>query len=296
MNFLAQIARCNQFSPETALPFFVENQQIGWVKHRHATILHSFSHDFIFPEDKVQFHPRFATYEERTMALRQIVSALKKQGCLLNEAEEIFDIAPAYGEKPLFALARDATAFFGVPGCGTHVNGFTYHDEQLFIWVARRSTRCVVAPGRLDNLSAGGLPKGTTPLQNVIKESWEEARLPAPLSKKAVPCGQISYLMDTPRGVRPDTILIFDLELAPTVIPMADGIEVDSFACLPATQVYDLIKNTQEFKHNSALVMIDFLMRKNIITAREPDYAELKTHLQRSFLFQKSVVSPDISV
>jgi 8-oxo-dGTP pyrophosphatase MutT (NUDIX family) len=285
MNFLAQIARCNQFSPTHAHPFFVEHQQIGWIKNAHATALHDYSDIFVFSNQRIQLHPQLSTYDQRTAALATVVSTLKKQGRLSNWRGELYDIAPSYGEKPLFALERGATAFFGVPACGTHLNGFTYKNKELYIWVARRSAHCLVAPGRLDNLSAGGLPKDTTPLQNVIKEAWEEAKLPTALSKKAAPRGWISYLMDTPEGIIPGTMFVFDLELFPTIIPLADGEEIESFFCLPAAEVYRLIKNTQVFKYNSALVMIDFLIRKNIITPTESDYSELKTHLQQPFLF-----------
>lgn len=235
----------------------MDHQQIGWIKRRHALVLQTFPDYFLISNQEITLHPHFSTYDQRTTALSQVVASLKKQNHLSNWQGEIYDISPAYGEKPLFALERGATAFFGVPACGTHLNGFTYRNKQLYIWIARRSTQCLIAPGRLDNLAAGGLPKGITPLQNMVKESWEETKLPAALCKKMIPCGRITYLMETPRGIMPDTLLIFDLELPPTVIPQADGQETDSFACLPATEVYNLIKNTQKFKNNSALVVIE---------------------------------------
>ena len=62
--------------------------------------------------------------------------------------------------------------------------------------------------------------------------------------------------------------------------------EVESFTCMPASEVYELVKNTRHFKANSALIMIDFLIRKNIITPSEPDYQQLKTYLKCPFNFQ----------
>ena len=286
MTFLTQIGRCNQFFPNQAYPFFIGHRQIGWTKRDHTSALKAFPDCFIISQQEIQLHPQLATYDQRTAALAKVVTILKEQNQLSNWRGEIYDIAPTYGEEPLFALERGAAAFFGVPACGTHLNGFTYRNKQLHIWIARRSNQCMTAPGQLDNLAAGGLPKGMTPLQNMIKESWEEAKLPTALSKKMISCSWISYLMDTPRGITPDTMFTFDLELPPTVIPKPDGQEVDSFVCLPASEVYDLVKNTQEFKYNSALVIIDFLIRKNIITAAELDYPELKINLQRPFLFQ----------
>ena len=282
MNFLDHIKRCNQFNPQDALPFWVKHRPIGWIKPTHVAALYPFSDYFLFSDSHVELQPLLSTYDQRTTAMATVVAHLREQGRLSSWRGELYDIAPAYGETPLFALERGATAFFGIPSYGTHLNGFTYRNGQLFIWVARRSSKLVVAPGQLDNIAAGGLPKGMTPLQNIIKESEEEAKLPRELVKKAIPSGQVSYLMTTPQGITPDSMFIFDLELPPAVIPQADSQEVDHFSCLPADEVYNLVKNTQDFKFNSALVMIDFLIRRQVITPAEPDYLELKAQLRRS--------------
>lgn len=283
MSFLDHITRCNQFNPQDAVLFWVGRQPIGWIQRTHIAVLQSFPDYFQVSEDRVELHPSLTTYDQRTAAMATVVAYLKAQGRLSQWRGELYDIAPAYRETPLFALERGATAFFGVPSYGTHLNGFTYRHGQLYIWIARRSEKLVVAPGLLDNVAAGGLPKGITPLQNIIKESWEEARLPKSLVQNAIPHGQISYLMATAQGVTPDCMFTFDLELPPTIVPQADGQEVDQFSCLPADEVYHLVKNTQTFKYNSALVVIAFLIRHQIITPAEPDYQALKTQLQCSF-------------
>lgn len=158
--------------------------------------------------------------------------------------------------------------------------------ENYIIWIAKRSKNLVVAPGLLDNIIAGDLPKGISPKENMIKEAWKEARLPEALTKKARAKEFISYVSTSPRGITPELIFIYDLELSPTVIPIANEDEVESFSCMPASEVYELVKNTGHFKANSALIMIDFLIRKNIITPSEPDYQQLKTYLKCPFHFQ----------
>lgn len=282
MSFLDKIARCNQFNPLDAYPFFVEHQQIGWIKREHEPALREFSNYFNFSNEEIHLHAQLSTYEARTAALASVVEKLKQRGLLSNWRGEIYEIARSRESPPVFALERGATAFFGVPAYGTHLNGFTYYSGELYIWIAQRSKHLIVAPGQLDNISAGGLPKGLTPLQNVIKEAWEEAQLPPSLTKNAIACGEVSYLLNTPKGILVDTMFCYDLELSPDIVPKTDGAEVESFSCLPARSVYDLVKNTDKFKYNSALVMIDFLIRKNMVMPNEPDYPKLKESLYHS--------------
>lgn len=291
MSFLAKIACCNQFNPQDAYPFFVGDQQIGWIKRGHETALREFSNYFTFPKECIRLHSQLSTYEAKTDALAEVVGVLKQRGMLSNWRGEIYEIAQSREAPPLFALERGATAFFGVPAYGTHLNGFTYYSGELYIWIAQRSKHLKVAPGQLDNISAGGLPKGLTPLKNIIKEGWEEAQLPTSLTRDAIPCGEISYLLNTSNGIVLDTMICYDLELHPDIIPKTDGAEVESFSCLPAKSVYDLIKNTDKFKYNSALVIIDFLIRKNIIMPNEPDYSKLKEFLCHPF-FQERYLPP----
>lgn len=281
-----QIALCNQFSDQAAYPFFVGRQQVGWTLRSHRPILQHFPDFFLLTDDRIILHPNLSNYELRSQALATVVSYLKQHGHLSQWRGELYDITFEYGRPALFALERGAVVFFGFAAFGTHLNGYTYHHEKLYIWIAKRSKNLVVAPGLLDNITAGGLPKGITPKENIIKEAWEEARLPEALTKKARAKGFISYVSTSPHGIAPEFIFIYDLELSPTVIPIINDGEVESFSCMPASEVYELVKNTRHFKANSALIMIDFLIRKNIITPSEPDYQQLKTYLKCPFNFQ----------
>ena len=169
---------------------------------------------------------------------------------------------------------------------GTHLNGYLYRNGKLHIWIAKRASHLVFAPGKLDNLTAGGLPCGHTAQSNIAKEAWEEAKIPSPIVQSAAPQHFVSYRMEVEQGIALDTMFIFDLELPEDFEPKTDGEEIESFSCLPAEEVYHLVKNTDEFKYNSALVIIDFLIRKKVITSNEPEYRLIIDGLYRKVEFR----------
>jgi hypothetical protein len=55
---------------------------------------------------------------------------------------------------------------------------------------------------------------------------------------------------------------------------LQDG-EVESFMRLPIAEVADLVANTDEFKDNCNLVIIDFLIRHGHIVPEQPGYLAL---------------------
>ncbi|HYN77840.1 MAG TPA: DUF4743 domain-containing protein, partial [Lamprocystis sp. (in: g-proteobacteria)] len=64
----------------------------------------------------------------------------------------------------------------------------------------------------------------------------------------------------------------YDLELPATFVPRCTDGEVESFSLLPAAEVARLVQDTDEFKLNCNLVVIDFLVRHGLIAPDHPDY------------------------
>ncbi len=58
-------------------------------------------------------------------------------------------------------------------------------------------------------MAAGGLSLGLSPQENMYKEAIEEAQIPIQLLSNMRSAGVASYLMETPRGITPDTMFIF---------------------------------------------------------------------------------------
>jgi thiamine pyrophosphokinase len=127
--------------------------------------------------------------------------------------------------------------------------------------VAKRAADKKLDPGKLDNLVAGGVPAGLSPFQTLLKEAAEEAALPADLARQAVPVGRFAYNMERPEGLRRDVIFAYDLELPENFVPVPTDGEVEEFSLWSLPRVLEAVRDTEAFKFNVNLVLIDFLLR-----------------------------------
>ena len=108
-----------------------------------------------------------------------------------------------------------------------------------------------------------------------MKECEEEAAIPTDIARRARAVGAISYALETDVGFRPDLIFNFDLELPETFSPVNTDGEVEEFYLWSIEQVMETVRDTDAFKFNCALVVIDFLVRHGYIAADDPDYSDI---------------------
>jgi 8-oxo-dGTP pyrophosphatase MutT (NUDIX family) len=134
----------------------------------------------------------------------------------------------------------------------------------------------------LDNMVAGGLPIGLSPLENVIKECGEEAGIPEDLAKAARAVSEISYVMETGGTLRQDRMFCFDLQLPTDFTPVNQDGEVAEFYLWPIETVAEIVRDTLEFKFNCPLAIIDFLIRHGYIQPGDPDHGALVKGLRQS--------------
>jgi hypothetical protein len=196
-------------------------------------------------------------------------------------------------------VERAAYPWFGTKGYGVHVNGFVttaskvspdnnnVHDVFPSLWVARRSLTKQTWPGMLDCLAAGAQPQGLTPIANVLKECGEEASIPEVLAAQAAPSGAVSYTsLDEQGNLKRDVLFCFDLRLPHDFEPKPRDGEVDSFQLHDVDWCLDrIIKGAASgdaFKPNVNLVILDFLVRRGVISSDSPRYLELIGKLRRS--------------
>ncbi len=288
MSFLERLNVCNHFDRQSVLPFMIGQQQVGWIKKNHCPFLKNKTKFFQLDTDQVCLIDRFDNYDQRTQAIAKVVFALRKEGIVSDWRSELYPVSPAYGQKPLLALERSIAPFFGIKTYGTHLNGYYEKDHQIWVWISRRASHLKFAPDKLDNLAAGGLTLGLSPQENMLKEAVEEAQIPRELLAHMRGTGAVCYLMDTPRGITPDTMFVYDLKLPADFNPTTDGTEVSHFMIYSLTELAALVYDTDYFKYNSALVIIDFLIRHGGISADHPEYLETITALRRP-LFAEDV-------
>ena len=126
---------------------------------------------------------------------------------------------------------------------------------------------------------AGGQPHGLSLEANLIKEAWEEASLEASLAAKARPVGQIAYRCLLNDHVRDDVLFCYDLELPEEVTPRPQDDEVESFELWPLAEVLAQVRDSDDFKFNVNLVLMDFFLRHGALDKSDPEVAALAERL-----------------
>nr|XP_006625431.2 PREDICTED: uncharacterized protein YJR142W-like [Lepisosteus oculatus] len=266
-------------------PFVVSGQQVGWVPPVVVQELARFSEVFQTQGGSVELSPSLGSYAERSAAVDTVLRCLREENrfrCLRGWREEKYEVMARCCDQPLLAMERSATSLFGVKRYGVHVNGFTRQaDGQLTMWVARRSLSKPTYPGLLDNMVAGGVACRTTIAETLVKECMEEACIPECIAKLARPVSTVSYTYEDDEGVFPESQFVFDLEVPHDFAPEIGDGEVQAFYLWPMDKVKEVLVSA-EFKPNSAMVVLDFLLRHSYLHPdTEPYYQELVVGLHR---------------
>jgi isopentenyldiphosphate isomerase len=281
MSYLDRIRAVNNHDPGHFRAFRIGSGTVGWFRHDFAERLRDWPAIFAVEQAAVDLSPDLQDFDRRTQALDSVIGELVGAGVIDHRHGEQYPVSAGDREQALCVIDRAAAPYFGIRAFGQHINGFVREGDELRMWIARRSPHKRTFPGRLDNMVAGGLPWAMTLEDNLIKECDEEASIPAELARRARPVSEISYRAETRRGFKPDTMYCYDLELPPDVPPRCNDDEVESFQLLPLPEVMAIVRDTEEMKPNSAVTVIDFLVRHGRISASDPDYAELVDGLRR---------------
>jgi 8-oxo-dGTP pyrophosphatase MutT (NUDIX family) len=254
--YLRHVRACNNsVLPGERLPFRIGAAQVGWVKPEFAARLAAFPEITVSAGDVVLAD---------AAALPAIARRLSDAGCY-RWRREAFDIRAEPDGPVLALLDRGALPSFGVMAVGVHLNGLVRRSDGLHVWVARRAANKLLDPSKLDHIVAGGVPAGLTPAETLVKEAAEEAAIPASLAGRAVPVATITYAMERPEGLRRDLLHCYDLELPEHFSPRAADGEVEAFELWPIARVSRTVRDTDEFKFNVNLVLIDLFQRHGLV-------------------------------
>ncbi len=278
MSFVDHVRACNRHDPSFFRPFRIGGATVGWTRHDVAAHLGALR-EFAVTEQGVVLRPQDRA--GRDAALDAAARHLVGVGHVPRLRGELFPVVERWGHAPLAVVDRGAVAALGIRAFGVHVNGFCGSGDALSVWVGRRALDKPVAPGKLDNLVAGGQPVGITLRENVEKEAAEEAGLPVALARQAIPVGAISYRMAVEEGLRVDTLFAFDLHLPEAFVPRNTDGEIVAFERWPVDRVMAVVDGTDDFKFNVNLVMIDFLVRHGFLGPEHPDYLEIIAGMHR---------------
>jgi 8-oxo-dGTP pyrophosphatase MutT (NUDIX family) len=271
MTLLRHVEACNFFDARDYKRFAISGHSVGWIGHENAAFL--VARGLASATDS-GIGIAGGGFLAVSTHLARIVAAMTEAKLMAPPRGEMTPVLRKWGLGPCAEIDRAGLPALGLPAFGVHVNGLVRTDAGLHLWIGHRARDRQVAPGKLDHLVAGGITMGFTAGETVVKEAEEEAGLSADIARLARPVSQVTYRLSLPEGLRNDTLFIYDLELRPGVVPVGNDGEVERFELMPIAQVIEILRETDAFKFNVNLVLIDFLARHGLIDPDgEPDYA-----------------------
>ena len=275
MSFLDHIAYCNACDLANFVPFRVEGRHLGWVHRELLAALAEFPDTLVVGDDGVTLASDLVTPAARSRVMETVARALTD-----DWRDEPYAVGARFGET-VFEIDRSCVHLFGFRAHGVHLNGFIRENDELSLWVPRRAADRGSYPGQLDNTVAGGQPANLGLRANLIKECQEEAGIPSAQAARATLVGRLGYRMAVAGGMKRDVIFAYEQELPRDFTPRNRDGEVADFRLLPAADVRDIVENTDDFKFNCNLVLIDFFIRHGLLTPDHPDFAAIRERLGR---------------
>lgn len=279
MSYLEKIARCNRANLQRYLPLSLDGYAVGWVRREHVPVLTSWLQGDSEQLMRLELNSEQGNVSSRNGLLADVVSRIHEEGIIRSPLGEMYPVCIPGRDEVIAVVDRTAASFFGIRCYGQHINGYVRKGGQLSMWLGRRAADRYIEAGKLDQIVAGGFPHGISLQENLIKECYEEAGIGLTLAGNARAVGTVSYFAESGIGLKPDTLFVYDLELPPDFQPVCTDGEVEAFHLLAIEEVAELVRETDDFKLNCNLVVIDFLVRHGLIQDSEPDYTDIVTGL-----------------
>lgn len=274
----SRLARALAPPPGPYRPLRIDASAAGWLDDARAARLARMSEVFEVHDDSVRFVDGLDDEKARSAAVDRIARELEAAGELTAWRDERYAVAPEFGAAPWFLIERAAARYFGIHTYGAHVNGVVRDEQGIRMWLARRSDTKSIDRGMLDNLVGGGIAAGKTIAATVVKESWEEAGIPAPIACIASPAGAVRICRGQPDGLHRETIFVHDLWLPADFTPAGQDGEVVGHRLLTLPEVARLLAEEagpDAITADASLVILDFLIRHGHIESGAREYAAL---------------------
>jgi isopentenyldiphosphate isomerase len=282
-NFYQWIKECNQYDLSQFLPFVVANKTIAYLHKNNIDLLTAYP-EIELLNNQLVFSNVIVNFEQRTEVINRIANDLHHQQIIKSWVGEQYNVAQNFAEPVLFTIERAAATLFGIQKYGVHVNGYTIKNNRYYLWIAKRALDKPTWPGKLDHLVAGGHASGMSIQATLEKECQEEAGMDSKLAKQAVAVGLVDYNLQVDNKLSRDTLFIYDIELPHYFKPINTDGEVEEFFLLPIEEVLQIVNQTDNFKTNCNLVIIDFAIRHGFIQPDQNLYTQIVKGLRHNDL------------
>lgn len=191
--------------------------------------------------------------------LASLARALADAGYIKSWRDELLDVI-AEGNK-LAELERGAFRPLGLLTQAVHLNAWT---EQNQIWIARRSLDKTTDPGLWDTLSGGLVGAGEDIHTALLRETYEEAGLPAVSLMGHSPLRMVERMhRRLSDGYQVENILVSDCIMETGTVPSNIDGEVMEFRCIDLDELWAMINNGA-FTIEAELSILDSLQHQLI--------------------------------
>jgi len=257
-----------------AIPFYVKEHAVGWLRPSFADQLRRWPHVFEVNNAYVTLRAKPDTPAGRTAAMGEVTRDLAKDGIMRGWRDELVSISHHYAAPELFRVERAATRYFGMMCYGAHLNGFIRTGGLAQAWIARRSPDKAIDPDKLDNLVGGRISAGMSVDETLRKEAWEEAGIAPSLLAGLYCIGAVRVEYSVPEGLHREILFVHDLWLPPEFKPVNQDGEVSEIRRMPVEEVLQNLL-TGDFTLDSGVVMIDGLLRLGAVVPEDAQYLDL---------------------
>ncbi|MFM0738431.1 DUF4743 domain-containing protein [Paraburkholderia xenovorans] len=259
------ITAARRFDVHAHLPFWIEGEQVGWIRSADVRLLARWPDVFDIDAARVMLAAAFDTVDLRSAALGSVIGALAAEGRIPGWRNETYAIRNAFDAPPLAYIERAASRFFGTLTYAVHLNGVVeYADGAPQLWIARRSDTKATDPGMLDNVVAGGIGWGFGIEATIVKECWEEAGIPEEIAARVVAGRTAHVLQSLPEGTQAEQIFIYDLALPADFAPRNQDGEVGEHRLARIDEVARWIEEGA-MTVDASLATLDCLLRRRWI-------------------------------
>jgi 8-oxo-dGTP pyrophosphatase MutT (NUDIX family) len=247
--WLASQLHAQHALPAGGLVWSCDGIDIGWVSHDRAQDMVALLPGCTIARGRLHWQSAADQPLQRSQALQTFLVQQSAQGRLTGWRGEFFAWwhdtpawPPALDVPPFLCVERSGFRHLGMMSHAVHIHGFLPQGD---LWCGRRSDHKATDPGLLDNLAAGGLTAGESPLTTALRELAEEASLHLPDSGRLRGSGVIRTKRPEPQGWHDEQLLVYTLHLSERETPInADG-EVQEFMRLSPGEVLSCMQSGQ---------------------------------------------------
>lgn len=247
--WLAGQLQAQQPPPTEGVRWSCDGVNLGWVLFERAQDMVAMLPGCTMVRGQLHWQTSMDQPLQRSQALQNFLRHQADCGKLTGWRDEFFAWwpdtpawPPALSVPPFLCVERAGFRHLGMMSHAVHMHGFLPQGD---LWCGRRSANKATDPGLLDNIAAGGLTAGESPLTTALRELAEEASLCLPDPSRLRSCGAIRTQRLEPQGWHDEQLLVYALHLSDQEIPTnADG-EVQEFLLLSPCEVVSRMQSGQ---------------------------------------------------